>query len=80
MTVYELIQELSQYNADTEVVFHCKAVHDTDVEAEFDREDENNIQEVKVSAEFDEDVDYDGIWVSKLVITRTPPIVINLKY
>lgn len=28
MTVYELIQELSQYNADTEVVFHCEAVYD----------------------------------------------------
>ena len=36
MTVYELIQELSRFNADTEVNFHHKA-------------------------DFDEDVDYDGI-------------------
>lgn len=78
MTVYELIQELSQYNADTEVEFHCKAVYDTDVEAEFDREDENDIQEVTVSAEFDEDVDYDGIKYNTR--TRTPFIVINLEY
>ena len=80
MTVYELIQELSQYNADTEVVFHCEAVYDTDVEAEFDREDENDIQEVTVSAEFDEDVAYEGIWASKLVIAGAPPIVIKLAY
>ena len=39
MTVYELIQELSWYDANTEVDFHCKAVYDTDVEAEFNRED-----------------------------------------
>lgn len=78
MTVYELIQELSQYNADTEVEFHCKAVYDTDVEAEFDREDENDIQEVTVSAEFDEDVDYDGIKYNAR--TRTPFIVIDLEY
>ena len=36
MKVYELIQELSQYKADTEVEFHVKATFDTDVEAEFD--------------------------------------------
>ena len=34
MKVYELIQELSQYKADTEVEFHVKATFDTDVEAE----------------------------------------------
>lgn len=36
MKVYELIQELSQYKADTEVEFHVNAEFDTDVEAEFD--------------------------------------------
>lgn len=79
MTVYDLIQELSQYNADTEVEFHCKAVYDTDVEAEFDRDDEDDIQEVTVSAEFDEDVSCDGIHECKSVI-GTPHIVIDLKY
>lgn len=37
MTVYELIQKLSQYNADTEVKFHCEAEYNTDVEAEIDK-------------------------------------------
>lgn len=36
MKVYELIQELSQFKADTEVEFHVKATFDTDIEAEFD--------------------------------------------
>ena len=36
MTVYELIQELSKYNADTEVRFRVNAEFNTDVEAEFD--------------------------------------------
>lgn len=80
MTVYELIQELSQYDADTEVEFHCDAVYETDVEAEFDREDEDDIQEVTVSAEFDEDVSYDGIKECKSVIGAMPYIVINLAY
>lgn len=79
MTVYDLIQELSQYSADIEVEFHCKAVYDTDVEAEFDREDENDTQEVAVTASFDDDVTYDGIHGCKLVI-GTPRIVIDLKY
>lgn len=38
MTVYELIQELSQFKADTEVKFHVKAEFDTDVETEFDED------------------------------------------
>lgn len=79
MTVYELIQELSQYSADTEVEFHCEAVYDTDVEAEFNRNYDDDIQEVTVSAEFDEDVSYDGIQECKL-IRGTQYIVINLKY
>lgn len=38
--------------------FHVKAKFDTDVEAEFDRNNENDTQEVTVTAEFDEDVDF----------------------
>lgn len=34
MTVYDLIQELSQYKADTEVRFKVNAKFDTDVEAD----------------------------------------------
>ena len=62
MTVYELIQELSNYNADTEVRFKVNAEFDTDVEAEFDREDENDTQTVTVTAEFDDYVEFDDIY------------------
>lgn len=79
MTVYELIQELSWYDANTEVDFHCKAVYDTDVEAEFDREDENDIQEVTVTAEFDDNVDFDDISDHERNRYR-PYIETNLKY
>ena len=61
MTVYELIQKLSQYEADTKVKFHVNAEFDTDVEAEFDRESEDDVQEVTVTATFDDDVDFDDI-------------------
>ena len=79
MTVYELIQELSNYNADTEVRFKVRAEFDTDVEAEFDREDENDIQEVTVTAEFDDNVDFDDISDHERNRYR-PYIEINLKY
>lgn len=61
MKVYELIQELSGFKADTEVNFHLKTDFDTDVDAEFNRDNEDDIQTVTVTARFDEDVDYDGI-------------------
>lgn len=61
MTVYELIQELAKHKGDTEVGFHVQAEFLTDVKAKFDREDENNTQEVTVDAVFDEDVDFDDI-------------------
>lgn len=54
MKVYELIQDLVQFKPDTEVEFHVKAKFDTDVEAEFDRNNENDTQEVTVTAEFDD--------------------------
>lgn len=83
MTVYELIQKLSQYNADTKIRFHFDAEYDTDVEAEFDRENENNTQEVTVTASFADEVDFDDIDDYEPAHTRTwqdPFIVINLSY
>lgn len=77
MTVYEMIQKLSKYNADDEVEFHVKAEFSADVEAEFDRDNENDMQEVTVDTEFDEDVNLDEIrqpyWAKNKVI-------IDLKY
>lgn len=61
MTVYELIQELAKYNPDTRVDFHVIAEFETDVEAEFNREIEDDIQEVTVDAKFDDDVDFEDI-------------------
>lgn len=79
MTVYELIQELAKYEGDTEVEFHVKAEFSTDVEAEFDREDENGKQEVTVDAEFDEDVDFYGI-DDYSGSSYNPRVVINFEY
>lgn len=61
MTVYELIQELTKYNPDTRVDFHVIAEFETDVKAEFNREIEDDIQDVTVDAEFDNDVDFEDI-------------------
>lgn len=80
MTVYELIQELSQFDADTEVEFHVNAEFNTDVEAEFDRNDENDIQEVTVTAEFDEDVGFYDISDYESFKYGDPHIQINLTY
>ena len=79
MTVYELIQELSNYNADTEVRFKVSAEFDTDVEAEFDREDENDTQTVTVTAEFEDNVDFEDISDHERYSYR-PYIEINLEY
>lgn len=79
MKVYELIQELSQYKADTEVEFHVKAKFDTVVEAEFDRDNEDDTQEVTVGVSFDEDVDYSDIDDKENSI-YSPHISINLEY
>lgn len=76
MTVYELIQKLTNYEGNTEVGFHVQAEFSTDVKAEFDREDENNTQEVTVDAVFDEDVDFDDIDD----FSNNRYIVINLEY
>lgn len=42
MRVYELIQELSQYSADTEVRFNFKGNFEADVKATFDRSSEDD--------------------------------------
>lgn len=79
MKVYELIQYLAEYNADTEVEFHVKAEFDADVEATFDRENEDDVQDVTVEAEFDEDVTFDDI-SNMENNTYHPNITINLEY
>lgn len=79
MTVYELIQELAKHKGDTEVGFHVQAEFSTDVKAEFDREDENNTQEVTVDAKFDEDVDFYEI-VDFSNNRYNPRIVIEFEY
>lgn len=78
MTVYEMIQELSKYNADTEVVFHVNADYTATTEASFDRYDEKDTQTVDVDIEFDGDVEFDGIEDREHKVYRD--IIINLKY
>ena len=76
MKVYELIQELAQYNPDTEVDFHVKATMDIDVEAEFDRTNEDDTQGVTVTADIDDDFNFDDITDKE----HDPRIIINLEY
>ena len=80
MTVYELIQELSQYNAETQVRFHVDADLDIDVEAKFDRNNENDTQDVTVTADIDEDFDFDDVSDYENVRWSKPHIQINLDY
>lgn len=72
MTVYELIQELANHNADKEIEFRFEAKFDTDVKAEFDRDSEDDIQEVTVEASFDDTIEYydldDDRWNKNKVI------------
>ena len=80
MTVYELIQELSQYRADTEVRFHVDASLEVDVEAEFDRNNENDKQEVTVNVSIDEDFDFEDTSDYENVRYGSKYIQINLTY
>ena len=80
MTVYELIQELAKYNPDTRVDFHVIAEFETDVEAEFNREIEDDIQEVTVDAKFDDDVDFEDIDDHESNRSGEKYIQINLSY
>lgn len=79
MTVYEMIQELSNYKADTEVTFHVNAEFSTDVEAEFDRENLSDVQGVTINANFDEYVDFGGI-ISRESKPTYRDIIIHLTY
>lgn len=58
MTVYELIQELTQFDANKKIEFRFEAKFDTDVKAEFNRDSEDDIQEVTVEASFDDTIEY----------------------
>lgn len=80
MTVYELIQELSQYNAETQVRFHVDADLDIDVEAQFDRNNENDTQDVTVTADIDEDFEFDDISDYENARYGMKYIQINLTY
>lgn len=84
MTVYELIQELNQYNADTEVKFNFKGKFEADVKATFDRDSEDDEQEVTAEVEFDDNLDYENISDYQSMYSRTsqkePYIVVNLSY
>lgn len=84
MTVYELIQELSNYNADTEVRFNFKGDFEADVKATFDRSSEDDEQEVTAKVEFDDNLDYENISDCQSMYSRTwqkePYIVVNLSY
>lgn len=79
MTVYELIQELTSFKPDTEVKFNVKADIAVDVEAEFDRKNEDDIQKVTVTASIDEDFDFDDIEDHERSSYR-PNVTINLTY
>lgn len=79
MKVYELIQELTQFKPDTEVIFHVRARFDTDVEAEFNRESEDDTQEVTVPINFDEDVDFYDIKNHEGNMFH-PDVTINFEY
>lgn len=76
MKVYELIQELAQYDADTEVRFHIDT--SLDVHADFDRDNENDTQEVTV--DIDEDFEFDDIDDHENTRYGNKYIQINLTY
>lgn len=61
MTVYEMIQKLSGFNADDEVRFQFSGNFEADVMAEFDRDDENDEQEVTVEVNFSDKLTFDDI-------------------
>lgn len=61
MTVYEMIQKLSGFNADDEVIFQFSGNFEADVMAEFDRNDENDEQEVTVEVDFSDTLTFDDI-------------------
>lgn len=72
-----MIQELTRYKANDEVIFHVTAEYTADAEVEFDRENENDIQEVAIDTKFDEDVDFINIGLRRWDKSKT---VVYLKY
>lgn len=78
MTVYELVQELVQYDADAEVRFNVKGKMDFDTFAEFDREDENDQQEVTVTVDIDDRFEFD--YIKEYTKAKPKMIEINLEY
>lgn len=61
MTVYDLIQKLSQFNADSEIDFHIIAEYLADVRAYFYRDNENDIQDISINVKIDDNVDFDNV-------------------
>lgn len=61
MTVYEMIQKLSEFNAEDEIRFRFSGNFEADVMAEFDRNDENDEQEVTVEVNFSDTITFDDI-------------------
>lgn len=78
MTVYELIQELSKYKADTEVRFHVEANFDTYIEALFDRENKSDTQSLVANVTFDDYVSFDEM--RRSYYHDDNEITIDLKY
>lgn len=78
MTVYEMIQELSKYKADTEVRFHIEANFDTDIEALFDRKNESDTQSLVANVTFDDYVSFDEM--RRSYYNNDNEITIDLKY
>lgn len=75
MTVYELIQELAQYDADAEIKFNVKGNLDFDTVAEFDRESEDDEQNVTVNVDLDDRFEFARTkdW------TRTKPKIVEIQ-
>lgn len=61
MTVYKLIQELAQCNANAEVIFDAKIEYSDNLPATFDRDDENDEQDVLVDINFRDCLEFDEI-------------------
>lgn len=79
ITVYELIQELVKFKPDTEVEFNFNGEFDVDADVKFDRTDNNDVQTVTVTAEFNDSVNYVDIDDNESRSYR-PNVTINLEY
>lgn len=81
MKVYELIQELCQYDADADV--HFRVAAEFEVAAEFDHDSTVEVdgvdQDVTVKVNFDDNVELDEI-VNRRNITVANDVTIKLVY